>query len=113
MSETFIPAQVFHPTQYIADEAIARGWTIWDFVERIGTLNAPRDVLAWELYAACGPTDPLCHMDEHWAQDLSCVFGSSEEVWKNLASACKAYSDRVAPLDEAALEWYGLDEDAE
>lgn len=111
-SETFVPAEVFHASQLIADECIARGWSIWDLVDRIGTLDAPLDVTAWELYAGAGPLDPLICMGDESAVGLQLALGIDKEIWLRTEALCKAYPDRIQPLDEEAMRWYDLTDDS-
>jgi hypothetical protein len=110
------PAEVFHAAQLIADEAIARDWSIWDFVDRVGTLKPDVDVLAFRLYASTVDAPDLVgtsRMNDHFAIDMERVFGISAEVWERTAALVKAHPDRVAPLNKFAIQWYGLDEDEE
>ena len=111
-SETRTPAQIFHVSEIIADECIARGWSLWDFAERIGALDVPLTMLSWELYAAAGPTEPHLHMGEDDPMDLERVFGISAASWRRTADLCRQHPDRVAPLSQEAFDWYGLGDPA-
>lgn len=107
---SFVPAQVFHPAEIIADECIARGWSIWDFAARIGALNEPQTVLAYELYALC---DPDMLMGDDAPMDLERVFGISAGFWRRSEALVREHRDRIAPLSAEAHEWYGFDDEVD
>jgi len=114
----FVPAEVFHPAQLIADESIARGWRLWDLVERIGALDATVDVLAYMLFAASAGFDDVAlrrctGVGEYWASDLQRVLGIDAEIWERTLALCNAHPERIAPLDAAATAWYDLEDDDE
>lgn len=118
MSEqkTFKPAEVFHVAELIALEAAARGWSLWDFTERIGSLDQSVEVLSWTLYAAsAGFDDPSlrvgCHMGENGPMDLERVFGIDAEIWRRNEALWRANPDAHTPLSEEAVEWFGLNDE--
>lgn len=65
------PAEVFPPSEFIRDEIAARGWTEAEFRERIG--DSASAILAGRMT----PDD---------AARIGKVFGTSAELWMNLAA---------------------------
>lgn len=115
--ERFRPAAVFHPSEYIAEEAIARGWDEWDLARHSGAPEAewPRQVLAWRLYASGALSPDLmehCYMGGDGASDLGRAFGMDPDFWLALESYWRTNIDRHAPMTDKALrDWYGLDDE--
>lgn len=89
----FVPAQVFHPAEYIRDELFARGWDL-DTLTTKALATTPtlatdpewidawgRDRLGWELYmAVAGSADGL-RLGDEGAAGLARAFGISAEYW--------------------------------
>jgi len=86
----FVPAQVFHASEYIAEACIDRGWSLWDFAERIGALDVPLTVASWQFYAIC---DPDVIMAEDDPMDLERVLGASAEFWRNTEAICRKHPE--------------------
>jgi hypothetical protein len=86
------PAEVFHPSTYIAEELEARGWTIGDLAKRLpgdyGTNH-----LALEMYLMVGACEGM-HMGD-MAPDISKAFGVSPDFFSNLERAWLAGHRRV------------------
>lgn len=73
----------FHPSEYLADELQARGWTTRDCAQRMGGDPAV-DELALDLLMTC---DPRLRIDEKTATGLARAFGTSAETWRKLKAA--------------------------
>lgn len=109
MSE-FVPGVVFHPSEYIAEEAIERGWSLADFVRQSEPDPArwPLQIASWEFYATC---DRDLLMGEDGARALERAFGPSKDFWLRLEAAWRANADRHSPLEQKHRDWYGLDDE--
>jgi len=101
-----VPAQVFHAAEYLADECLARGWSLRELAERIGSLDTPMEVVTWQFYACCQPD---IFMGEDSAWDLQRVLGISATFWLRIEAAYRgATPEQRAPLSEEATAFYGL-----
>lgn len=78
-------AEAFHPSEYIAEELEARGWTLDDLAAQTVHESGPLVArLGWDLYFLC---DPDMRMGWAGARDLAAAFGTGEAVWLNLEKA--------------------------
>ena len=84
----FIPAEAFHPGEFLRDEMEARGWTQTEFAEMIR--RPPR--LVNEIIAGKRAISP------ETARDFSEAFGTSAQLWMNLETAWQL--SKVAPRTE-------------
>ena len=75
-----------HPTEFIAEEVAARGWTPDELVRRMGG-HSNVHVLALCLYFAVGPTNPNCRMGADMAAALGRAFDISAGFFLNLEAA--------------------------
>jgi len=82
VAEQRIPAEVFPPGEYIADELKARGWTTADLARRMGGDNPGMDQLAIDLLIAVHDKNLI--LDEQTAFGLGRAFGTSARLWINL-----------------------------
>lgn len=81
MSER-IPAKVFPPGEFLADELEARGWTQSEFAEII---RRPTKVVN-EIIAGKKAITP------DTAREFAAAFGTSPHYWMNLQTAYKNYT---------------------
>jgi plasmid maintenance system antidote protein VapI len=79
-----MPAEVFHPSEFIRDEMDARGWTRDDLALRMGGDFAINRV-GLELYFEAGPTEPDLLIGD--GKDFARAFGVSAEFFLNLERA--------------------------
>lgn len=111
-SDRFRPAEVFHPSEYIAEEAIARGWDLWELVRQSGVPEQewPVTVLSWKLYAAVSDNaseSSGCYMGADGAAQLQRAFGVAADFWLALESYWRTNIDRHTPMtDQAYRDWY-------
>jgi hypothetical protein len=94
MSDGLLPAEVFHPMDYLADALRERGWTLDDFAWRLARFNpeaAPKELMMLELYALRDPD--IYNGDEfvEWAR----ILGTSADVWKNLETSWRTHRERT------------------
>lgn len=108
--QTMIPAEVFHASDVIAEECIARGWSLWDFAKRIGALDAAMTVLEWQFYAI---REPDILMGNDGAMDLERVLGISAELWLRTETNYRQHANSRSSLGPHIHAWYGLDQPAE
>ena len=87
MMNKFIPAEVFPPGEFLADELEARGWTQAEFAEII---RRPARLVS-EIIAGKRSVTP------ETARDFSAALGTSPQFWLGLESAYQA--SRLAPAD--------------
>lgn len=81
-----MPAEVFHPSEYITEEIEARGWTLDRLAHEMGgDYGITR--LALDLYIEVGPTEPALRIGQHTADQLAKAFGTSADLWTNLEAA--------------------------
>mgnify|MGYP003395328104 CR=1 FL=1 len=81
MSEDRIPAEIFHPSEFIIEEMAARGWTSLDLSSMaVMPLTELQGILAG------GP------LLAHHAERLAVAFGTSPQLWANLWMAYKKYA---------------------
>jgi len=78
---TRIPAECFHPSEYIQDELDARGWTLDDLATRMGGDRA-LNRLSLSLYFTVGPGEPDLLLGD--CIDLQRAFGVSAQFFRNL-----------------------------
>lgn len=84
-----VPAEVFHPGEFLRDELEARGWTQADLAEILGRpLKTVNEVIVGKK--AITPET---------ARGLAAAFGTSAQFWMNLESA---YQLHRAGANEAA-----------
>jgi HTH-type transcriptional regulator / antitoxin HigA len=76
-----IPAEVFHPSEFIIEEMEARGWTRDDLALRMGG-DFGINRLSLDFYFEVGPTDPNLLMGD--GDDFARAFGVSAEFFRNL-----------------------------
>lgn len=74
-------AEAFHPSEYIADELKARGWSVRDLAEAMPG-DTEENHCAMTLYLAVGPDNPGLRIGD--ANDLAAAFGTSADLWLNL-----------------------------
>jgi HTH-type transcriptional regulator/antitoxin HigA len=94
-----IPAEVFHPSEYIVEELEARGWTRDRLATEMRGEDWGTDRLAIDLYLEIGPTNPGCRLGA-MADDLARVFGTSAELWRNLEASWLAHPSTKALEDK-------------
>lgn len=82
-----------HPSEFIAEELIARNWSLDDLAARMA-INDPDPEraygihrLALEMYDMLGPDNKMVRMGKPTAQALGRAFGTSAEMWTNLENA--------------------------
>ena len=80
-----IPAEVFPPGEYLAEELEARGWSQTELAEILG--RPPR--LVNEIIAGKRAITP------ETAKGLSAAFGTSPEFWMNLETAYQLSKARI------------------
>lgn len=89
-----LPAQVFHPMDYLADELRERGWSLDDFAMRLARFNPAEfggERLMLDLYAL--RDKDIYNGDEfrNWAR----VLGTSADLWVNLEATWRAHCERT------------------
>ena len=75
-----IPAEAFHPGEYIGDEMSARGLTIYLFCKQLGWSPVLLNAVLGERIA----------VSNTMAADLARVFGQDPQTWINLQAAWDA-----------------------
>lgn len=86
-----IPAEVFPPGEYLADELEARNWSQTELAEILGRPAR----LVNEIIAGKRAITP------ETAKGLSAAFGSSPEFWMNLETAYQLSKARIADTEVA------------
>ena len=89
MKEELLPAEVFPPGEFLADELEARGWTQTEFAEII---RRPTKVVN-EIIAGKKAITP------DTARELAAALGTSPQYWMNLQTAYDLW--RTAPASNA------------
>lgn len=84
-----VPAEVFPPGEFLADELEARGWTQTEFAEIIGR---PQKLVNDIVNAKRSITPET-------AADFAAAFGTSAQFWMNLESAWQL--SKVPPRDDS------------
>lgn len=69
-----LPAEVFHPSEYIRDELEARGWSVEQFTIMAGLLRPDADALV----------DGSQSVTPRFAVALALAFGTSATTWYRL-----------------------------
>lgn len=96
-----IPAEIFHPSEYVAEEAGERGWTIWDVAALMGG-DTQRNVLALQLYAL---RDPGGSLD---LSDIADAFGVSAGFFSALEYAWRVHPNSRRSTPQIP-DWYEID----
>ena len=89
MSQPVQSGTAFHPSEFIAEELEARGWSRIDLAVRMGG-DASKNLLVWDLYCEVGPTDPRMQLGAETARQIGDAFGVSPELFLNLEAAWRA-----------------------
>ena len=82
------PAEVFHPSEFIAEEMAERGWTRYDLWRHMR--GDAEDMLALDMYFEVGPTAPGMLLGEDMAAKLGRAFGMSAQFFLNLETVWRA-----------------------
>lgn len=80
-------SEVPHPSEFIAEELIARGWSADELAWRMsdGTgQDAGICRLALDMYDEVGPSEPKMHVGTVTAERLGKAFGVSGDFFLNL-----------------------------
>jgi len=75
-----IPAQCFHPGEFVKDEMEARGWDVAELARQMRSPHVPEDIVR-NLVECKQPVIPII------AFGLSRAFGISVDFWMNLQKA--------------------------
>ncbi len=93
MSKSEAMAAVPHPSDFIAEEMLARGWCTNELAERMAA-DQPKpeeEYLIWrmalDLYDCAGPEQINCRIGQRMADALSRAFGVSAAFFLNLEAA--------------------------
>lgn len=89
MSER-MPAEVFHPSEFIKEEMEARGWSADELAMRLAAGDKKQfgiERLALDLYFEVGPSERGLRLGEDNARMLAAVFDVSPEYFLNLERA--------------------------
>lgn len=89
--ETAAPAEAFHPSEFIAEELEARGWSQDYLAVRMGG-DPAINLLTLDMYRIVGPKDPRMRLGEATAAALGQAFGVSPQLFLNLEDAWRARS---------------------
>lgn len=90
-----------HPSSFIQDELYARGWTMADLANRMGSESCVSNKLAMDMYFLIGPNDTRMRIGDGTANQLSKAFGISPEYFLNLEAAWLRDADRKARGQDA------------
>jgi HTH-type transcriptional regulator/antitoxin HigA len=93
MTDTFVPAEVFPPGEFIRDELEARGWIQEDLAAILNC--SPR--LVSEIVSGKRSVTP------NTARGLAQAFGTSAQVWMNLESAYQLHRLEEANASDDAV----------
>jgi len=85
------PAEVFHPSEMIADEIKARGWSLAELAVLMGG-DFGKTLCALDLYMAVAGSkyEKQCWMGDEMITGLARAFQTSKDVWENLERAFMA-----------------------
>jgi len=81
-----LPAEVFHPSEFILDELDARGWDINTLAQKMSG-DYSVNYIALEFYLTIGKDNSLLRMGEDVIKDLASIFDVSEDYFRNLEKA--------------------------
>lgn len=95
MSE-FIPAESFHPAEYIEDELQARGWSYADLAQRMGMDDFDLHLCEIDLYLT---RHPGLRMDQQFAESIGRAFGTGAETWLGLEKSWLEFVERQVLAD--------------
>ncbi len=82
LSSKLVAAEVFPPGEHLADELVARSWTISQLAKLMGQ---PAHIVSNILDAQIGITPDL-------ADSISAALGTSAELWLNLEAAYRSHT---------------------
>jgi plasmid maintenance system antidote protein VapI len=94
------------PSEILAEELEARGWTAQDLATQVyapGTNEWSLMVLAVEMYLAVGTTTVNVRLGS-LADELGKALGTSVELWRNLETAWLANAVEVDDADVTKVE---------
>lgn len=92
-----LPAEVFHPSEFIEDELAARGWTLDVLAERMasGGLDGPEvNLLSLRIYRDVGPKEPKIRLGGRTAAALGRALGVEAAFLLELEARWLAAQDR-------------------
>ena len=78
-----IPAEVFHPSEFIFDELNARGWGI-NTLAKMMPGEFSTNYAALDMYLIIGKDNVNLRMGEDLIKDLASIFEVSEDYFRNL-----------------------------
>ena len=82
-----LPAELFPPGEYVADELDARGWTRGDLAEILGkSASNVHDIISGKV-----------NISPETARGLADAFGTSAEVWLSLDSRYRLRDAQASP----------------
>ena len=91
------PAEVFHLSEFLCEEILARGWTTEDVAVRMNTSrDSVRDLLMIDLLI-CVHDDKLL-LDDETCDGLGRAFGVSSQFFRNLDETWRKFPDRRSPF---------------
>lgn len=73
-----------HPSVFIIEEMVARGWDRWELARRMGGDHRQR-CLEIDLYFEAGPGEPDLRIGD--GEDFALAFGCPAEFFRNLEAA--------------------------
>lgn len=79
--------KVEHPSSYIKEEMLARGWSRSDLANRMGHERCARNKLLLDLYFEVGPKRTNLRLDVDTANLLGKAFSVSPHLFLNLQTA--------------------------
>lgn len=88
-----IPAEVWHPSAFMLEEMVARGWDRDELARRMGG-NYGIARLSLDLYFEVGPNERDLLLGD--GEDFARAFGTSAEFWLNLEAAWRR-AQRATP----------------
>ena len=81
-----IPAQCFHPGEYIRDEMEARGWNVAELAKRMSVHSMPVEIVTSLIECKQDITPNI-------AFGLRRAFGTSADLWMNLQKAFDVWQE--------------------
>jgi addiction module HigA family antidote len=98
-----IPAQCFHPGEYIRDEMDARGWDVVELAKRMSAHDMPVEIVQ-------SLVDCKQDINPNIAFGLRRAFGTSADLWMNLQKAFDVWKESLPSLRSFGLgtEWVCL-----
>lgn len=89
-----LPAECFHPSEFVKEELEARGWTLDDLAMRMATSEWGLIRLTLDMFMLVSPDDANMRIGEDMDRQLCAAFGVSQGFFLRLETQWLEWKNR-------------------